>query len=134
LAVTRVDGTAETETLSVLSGAGVKVPCDWSLDGRFVLYKQIDQATGTTDLWALPMTGERTPLPVVRTPHDERDGQFSPDGKWIAYESDEAGSRDIYLPPLPGPGPKVRVSVDGGTQVRWRRDEKEVFYVAPTKA
>ena len=73
-------------------------------------------------------------VPVVRTPHDERDGQFSPDGKWIAYESDEAGSREIYIQPFPGPGPKVGVSINGGTQVRWRRDGKRGVLIAPDES
>ena len=54
----------------------------------------------------------------------------SPDGKWVAYESDEAGTAEIYLQPFPGPGARPRVSVAGGTQVRWRRDGRELFYIA----
>jgi Tol biopolymer transport system component len=131
LAIIRVDRTAGNEALRLPAGEGAMVPCDWSLDGRFVLYKQVDQGAGTTDLWALPMAGERTPFQVVRTRHDERDGQFSPDGKWIAYESDESGKPEIYFQPFPGPGRNVRISIGGGTQVRWRRDGREVFYVAP---
>jgi WD40-like Beta Propeller Repeat len=129
LMIMRIDGTAK-ETLP-LSPAAVKIACDWSADGRFILYKQLDQTTGTSDLWAYPMSGEGTPRQVVHTPSDERDGQFSPDGKWVAYQSDEAGRPDIYLQPFPEPGPKVRVSIDGGTQVRWRSDGKEIFYIAP---
>jgi hypothetical protein len=77
------------------------------------------------------MSGEGTPFQVVHTQADERDGQFSPDGKWVAYQSDEAGQPEIYLQPFPGPGPKVRVSIKGGTQVRWRSNGKEIFYIAP---
>ena len=105
----------------------MKIACDWSADGRFILYKQIESATGTWDLWALPMSGEGTPFQVVHTQYDERDGQFSPDGKWVAYQSDESGRPEIYLQPFPGPGPKVRVSINGGTQVRWRSNGKEIL-------
>jgi len=129
LMIMRIDGTAN-ETLS-LPATDVKIACDWSADGRYVLYRQLDEATGTNDLWALPMAGERTPFQIVHTQYDERDGQFSPDSKWIAYESDESGRPEIYLQAFPGPGPKVRVSIDGGTQVRWRRDGREMFYIAP---
>jgi Tol biopolymer transport system component len=129
LAILRIDGTKAIEKLPVAPNE-VKIACDWSVDGRFILYKQLDQATGTTDLWALPLTGDRPPFPVVHTQSDERDGQFSPDGKWIAYESNESGRPQIYLQPFPGPGPKVRVSIDGGTQVRWRSNGKEIFYIA----
>src|SRR5206468_964959 len=92
---------------------------------------KIDQPTGVADLWALPLKGDRTPLPVARTRYDERDGQFSPDTRWVAFHSDETGRPEIYVQPFPGPGEKVRVSVDGGTQVRWRADGKELFYIAP---
>ena len=111
---------------------GVKavIPSDWSTDGRFILYTRFNESPSTTDVWALPMEGERKPLPVGTTTYNERDAQFSPDGKWVAYESDEAGSPEIYLQPFPGPGAKQRVSVAGGTQVRWQRDGRELFYIA----
>ena len=134
--VKRLDGTGPDEDLGMPSSGGVKIACDWSSDGRFILYKQFDEATSTTDLWVMPMDGPgpRSPLPVVRTPYDERDGQFSPDGKWIAFESDESGQPEIYLQPFPGPGRKVRLSAAGGSQVRWQRDGKEVFYIGADNA
>jgi Tol biopolymer transport system component len=127
--IMRIDGAAPLEPVRVASGTGAKIATDWSSDGRFLLYKQFDQTT-STDLWALPMQGDQPPMPVVQTPYAERDGQFSPDVKSVAYESDESGQPNIYLQPFPGPGTKVRVSPDGGTQVRWRRDGKELFYIA----
>ena len=136
LVVKRLDGTGPDEAVDILSAGIAKIACDWSSDGRFLLYKQVDEATSTTDLWAVPMDekGSRSPFPVVRTAYDERDGQFSPDGKWIAFESDESGVPEIYLQPFPGPGPKIRISTAGGTQVRWRRDGKEIFYIAADTA
>ena len=127
--IMRIDRAGANEPVRVQSGAGAKVATDWSSDGRFLLYKQFDQGT-STDLWALPMQGDRPPMPVVQTPYAERDGQFSPDGKLLAYESDESGQPNIYLQPFPEPGTKVRVSTQGGTQARWRRDGKELFYIA----
>ena len=106
-----------------------KAPVDWSPDGRFVLYRSPGPMTGF-DLWALPLDGDRKPFPVVQTTFEERDGQFSPDGKWIAYQSNESGRVEIYVQPFPGTGRKERISTSGGTQVRWRRDGKELFYIA----
>jgi Tol biopolymer transport system component len=105
-----------------------KQVADWSPDGRFVLYRSQDAKT-KYDLWALPLERERKPFPVVQTNFDERDAQFSPDGKWIAYESDESGRFEIYVQPFPGPGAKLPVSTNGGAQVRWPHEGKELFYI-----
>ena len=102
---------------------------DWSRDGRFLLYRTVDPKTGA-DIWALPLNGDRKPFPVVQTNFEEQDAQFSPDGKWIAYQSNETGRFEIYLQPFPGPGRKEAISTNGGAQVRWRRDGKELFYIA----
>jgi serine/threonine protein kinase len=143
LFIKRLDGTGEDELLIAgrdFGGPGVRsIPkewgpltaCDWSPDGRFVLVRAIDLVSGAYDLWALPIQKELPPVSVVRTPYDERDGQFSPDGTTIAYQSDESGRAEIYLQPFPGAGSKVRVSTNGGMQVRWRRDGRELFYIAP---
>jgi len=130
IAIKRLDGSAPDEVITP-PGTGARVVCDWSVDGRFILYKQFDDASGTFDLWALPMQGERAAFPVVQGPSDDRDGQFSPDGKWIAYDSDESGHPRIYVQPFPGPGRKEPVSSQGGSQPRWRSDGRELFYVAP---
>jgi Tol biopolymer transport system component len=107
-----------------------KSPLDWSRDGRFLLYSVQDPKTGS-DLWALPLTGERKPFAVVQTAFDEIEGQLSPDGRWLAYASNESGRYDIYVRTFPESGGKWQVSVAGGAQPRWRRDGHELFYVAP---
>jgi dipeptidyl aminopeptidase/acylaminoacyl peptidase len=113
----------------VLATPQNKGASDWSPDGRFVLYRSPDPAMGF-DLWALPMDGERKPVPVVQTKFEERDGQFSSDGKQIAYQSNESGRMEIWVQSFPGPGGKLQVSTNGGAQVRWRPDGKELFYIA----
>ena len=83
------------------------------------------------DIWALPMNGDRSPFPVVQTSISKRrTAQFSPDGKWIAYQSNETGRFEIYVQPFPDGGRAERISTTGGAQVRWRRDGKELFYIA----
>jgi len=108
-----------------------KIPSDWSTDGRFLLY--VNFVKNVPDLWALPIEsqGVGTPFPVVRSRFSEDQGQFSPDGRWIAYRTNESGQDEIYVQAFPGPGGKARVSTEGGSQPRWRRDGKELFFVAP---
>ena len=73
------------------------------------------------DLWVLPLEGGRKPWVFLRSATAERFGQFSPDGHWVAFQSDESGHYEIYVRPFPGPGSRVLVSTAGGAQVRWRR-------------
>jgi Tol biopolymer transport system component len=114
----------------VLASPSTKIPTDWSLDGRFLLYQNADPKTGW-DLVALPMIGDRKPIVVVSTPFEERGGQFSPDGRWVAYQSNESGRFEINVQPFPGPGGKWQVSTAGGTDARWGPDGKELFFLAP---
>jgi Tol biopolymer transport system component len=103
---------------------------DWSRDGRFMLYSTQDPKTGT-DLWVLPTMGERKPFAVLKGRFDEIEGQFSPDAQWLAYASNESGRDEIYIRTFPQAGGTWQVSVWGGSQPRWRRDGRELFYVAP---
>jgi len=103
-------------------------PMDWSSDGRFLLYDSIGKKSGS-DLWGLPLEGDHKPFEVVRTDFEEGLGQFSPDVRWIAYQSDRTGRVEIYLRPFPGPGADLLVSTDGGTQPRWSASGRELFYV-----
>jgi len=113
----------------LLSTPQNKSAIDWSSDGRFLLFRSVDPAT-SYDLWALPFDGDRRPFPVVRTSFVEAFGQFSPNGKWVAYQSNESGQPEVYAQPFPGPGPKMKISTNGGAQMRWRRDGHELFYIA----
>jgi eukaryotic-like serine/threonine-protein kinase len=120
-------GTGADELL--LEPDQTKGPTDWSSDGRFLLFRSLDPQTGY-DLWVLPVSGNKKPFAFVKTPFEEHDGQFSPDGKWIAYRSNESGRFEIYVQPFPGPGGKFRISANGGAQPRWNRNGKEIFYVS----
>jgi dipeptidyl aminopeptidase/acylaminoacyl peptidase len=106
-----------------------KQATDWSRDGRYLLYRSADPKSDW-DIWALPFDGDKKPFPVVKTDFEERDAQFSPNGKWIAYQSNESGRFEVYVQPFPGPGSKYLVSTNGGAQVRWSRDGKELFYIS----
>jgi len=109
-----------------------KTPSDFSADGRFLLYASISPKTGR-DLWVWPMDGEKKQFVFVNTPFEERLGQFSPDGRWVAYESNESGRFEIYVRPFP-PQPSGQwrqVSALGGVSPRWRKDGKELYYIAP---
>jgi Tol biopolymer transport system component len=115
----------------------LKLPDDWSHDGRFLLYTQRDPRTHA-NLWVLPLAGNGTPsgtaTPFADTEFSEEQGRFSPDARWIAYASDESGRSEIYIQPFPLPengGSKTPISRDGGIQPRWRRDGKELFYFSP---
>jgi Tol biopolymer transport system component len=78
--------------------------------------------------------GDRKPFEVVQTDFNERLAHFSPDGTWIAYQSDKTGRFEIYVQPYAGPGGDSRVSIDGGAQVRWNPSGKELFYIATAPA
>jgi dipeptidyl aminopeptidase/acylaminoacyl peptidase len=106
-----------------------KIPDDWSSDGRFILYQDLDPKTGW-DLWALALTRDRKPQPLLTTSSHERQGRFSPDGRWMAYVSDESGTNQVYVQSFPLSGGKWQISTSGGVQPRWRRDGKELFFMA----
>jgi Tol biopolymer transport system component/predicted Ser/Thr protein kinase len=114
----------------LLESPHINLPMHWSPDGRLLLYTDSDPKTGW-DLWALPITGDHKPVPVANTPFEERGGQFSPDGHWVAYQSNETGQFEIYVQPFPGPGYRSQVSRAGGTDPRWRHDGKELFFMSP---
>jgi Tol biopolymer transport system component len=107
------------------------VPNSWSPDGRYIAYIAFQGAPGSkADLWLLSLADRKT-SPILRSPFDELQGVFSPDGRWLAYASNESGRFEIYVQPFPGPGGKWQISTSGGTQPRWARGGKELFFIAP---
>jgi Tol biopolymer transport system component len=121
-------GSAGTETLLAASSEH-KHANDWSPDGRFIVYTNQSAKNGY-DIWALPLFGDRKPFPIAQMPFNEVNARFSPDGHWIAYQSNETGRDEIVIQPFPGPGAPSTVSSTGGTSPQWRRDGRELFYLA----
>ena len=107
-----------------------KFPLDWSRDGRYLLYRQIGPHTNH-DIIVLPTSGDRKPFPYLQTPAMENGGAFSPDGRWIAYASDESGRVEVYVESFPTHGGKRQISPAGGAGPRWRADGKELYYYSP---
>jgi hypothetical protein len=104
-------------------------PTDWSWDGRFIIYRQLDPKT-KWDVWVLPVTGGGEAFPAVQTEANEIAGSLSPDGRWLAYASDVSGRYEVYVQSFPGGDGKRQVSIGGGAHPRWRRDGRELFYSA----
>jgi Tol biopolymer transport system component len=103
---------------------------DVSPDGRFVVYMILGRQ-GRFELWVLPLSGDRRPFPFLQTEFNNGQAQVSPDGRWIAYTSNEAGRDEVYVQSFPTAGSKRQVSTEGGAQPRWRRTGGELFYLAP---
>ena len=104
-------------------------PDSWSPDGRFILYSVVGKET-SLDLFVLPLSGDRKPAPFLTTKFNEDFAEFSPDGRWVAYHSDESGRYEVYVTSFPGAGGKWQISTAGGSRPRWRRDGAEIFYLA----
>ncbi len=123
-----------------------KTPLSWTRDGRFLLFQNVTDPVTSVDLWVLPMSAGRTPWAFLETRFTERGGVFSPDGRWVAYHSDESGQPEVYVQPFTGPDIATRsdsnaqptrvrgqwqISNGGGIYPVWRRDGKELYYINP---
>jgi serine/threonine protein kinase/Tol biopolymer transport system component len=107
------------------------LPTDWSLDGEYIAYTDYLNDPGTgANIWFLPLAGDRKPIPFLRTRFNESLARFSPNRRWVAYESDESGRNEVYVRAFDGSGEKTRISTDGGTRACWRRDGTELFYLS----
>jgi eukaryotic-like serine/threonine-protein kinase len=124
------DGTGKEDL--ILESELLKMPMSWSPDSKLLVY-WIDDPKTKGDLWMIPVDGDRKPVALVLTPANETHAQVSPDGKWMAYQSDETGTDQIYVRPFPeGSGNKSQVSQEGGNPglwPRWRGDGKELYFV-----
>src|SRR4029453_5598098 len=109
-----------------------KTVMDWSADGRFILYRTHGGKT-RMDIWVLPTFGDRKPYPLLQSEFGELWARFSPDGRWVAYVSNETGGQEVYVQEFQGSGGKVLVSTGGGNRPSWRGDGKELFYISGGK-
>jgi eukaryotic-like serine/threonine-protein kinase len=118
------DGSGAAERLTT----GMHGSMSWSPDGKVLAYHDQGPSSLDDDLWLLSVEGDRKPRPFLATPALERGGFFSPDGRWIAYVSNETGQPEVYIQSFPGPGGRWQVSTEGGVQPLWARSGKEIFY------
>ena len=119
-----IDGSDAPEHLS--QGAGAQNVTSWSLDGRWLAFNELDPKT-KDDIWVLPLHGDRKAKPFLQTTASEQSAVFSPDGRWIAYSSDESGRREVMVAAFPA-GLRKQVSTSGGEMPMFSHDGRELFY------
>jgi Tol biopolymer transport system component len=132
----RKDVTSGRPEEQLTTGAGDKIVPDWSRDGRYLLFIQIETTTAE-DIWALPLEGDRRPYPVLQTPAIDTNPALSPDGQWLAFESSASGRPEVLVTRFPGSrsavagtAPRWQVSTQGGSRPRWSGDGRALFYVS----
>ncbi len=118
------DGTGGLDRLN--TSPNLSIPGSWSPDGKVLIYSIIDRQMGY-DIWTLTPSDHKTQI-FLQTKFNENAPQFSPDGRWLAYSSDESGHSEIYVVPYPGPGGKWQISSDGGREPVWNRNGRELFF------
>jgi len=116
----------------VVESNDFKIPNDWTPDGGLLVYMNFTGGKGPR-LWVHPTAPEKKDYPLLSTNFAEENARFSPDGRWLAYVSEETGKDEIFVVPFPSLSSKWQVSTAGGEQLTWRRDGKELFYVAPNR-
>jgi Tol biopolymer transport system component len=122
------DGQGEEKLLFKSDEA--KTACDWTRDGRYIAFQSRGKETNW-DIWVLPTFGDHKPIAFLKTQFAEVLPVFSPDGRYLAYQSNESGRNEVYVQSFPGPGGKWQISTSGGVEPRWRADGKELYYRAP---
>jgi serine/threonine protein kinase len=120
--------TEETQLAAGIESPNL-VPSDWSPDGRYVIASVPDKTTGD-DLWLVPFGNDRKPVKFLGAPSDQMHGNFSPDGRFVAYTSNESGRFQAYVQTFPLTDRKWQVSTDGGYEPRWRGDGREIYYLS----
>lgn len=120
------DHSAPEERLTT-AGVARQSLVGFSPDGRFAAFNEMEPGQGS-NVYVLPIQGERKPVPMIRSRFGEGSGRFSRDGKWLAYCSNESGRPEVYVQAWPGPGPRIQISSEGGTDPMWSLDGKEMFY------
>lgn len=126
----RLASGAAGDELVLASRGGNMYVDDWSRDGKYLIYEGDNGMETKIDIMVLPLTGERDPFPYIHTQFTETHAKLSPDGRWLAYVSDESGRAEVYVQGFPDPGGKWQISVAGGDQPQWSDDGKELYYMA----
>ena len=126
-----VDGSGSAERLTTTKRN--QTPGSWSPDGTAIAYVEEGDSVGQTqffqfDIWVLS-TGDRKTRALIQTAANEMSPEFSPDGRWLAYVSNQSGRHEVYVQPYPGPGERHLISTNGGGQPAWSRNGSELFYV-----
>ena len=103
-----------------------RIPTDASRDGRFLF--TVSSPTRSSDIWVLPLFGDRQPFPYVQTEFQETRPRLSPDGRWLAYQSNDSKRNEVYVVSFPQPVEKWQLSTDGGQAPTWSRDGRELYY------
>jgi Tol biopolymer transport system component len=124
------DGSTPPERLTSEAPLLAETPSSFSPDGSLLLVetRNLEDASPKSEIFALPLNGERTLRPFLQTKFSEYSGRFSPDGRWVVYLSDESGRLEVFVRPYPGPGGKWQISTEGGDVPRWSRSGRELFY------
>ncbi|HEY8713252.1 MAG TPA: hypothetical protein VIM68_10285, partial [Thermoanaerobaculia bacterium] len=121
-------GTGSDEV--IYASEAFKVATSWSSDQKTLSFSAIARGRSDWDLWLYSLPEHKARV-FLQTPFNELGGSFSPDGRWIAYQSDESGKSQIYVLPVTGNGGKWQISTEGGNRALWSRDGKQIFYVSP---
>jgi serine/threonine-protein kinase len=130
LYATPADGSGSIERLT--TSDATQYPTSCAPDNRLLAYDQLSRETGV-DIWLLPLEGERKPRPFRQTTFDESGAKFSPDGRWLVYQSNESGRNEVYVQSISGSSTKWQISVDGGNSPHWSRAGREIVYCNDTK-
>jgi dipeptidyl aminopeptidase/acylaminoacyl peptidase len=128
--MTAANGTGDVE--AVVASKATNMWPVWSPDGRVLIYQVGTSYNSPSDIWVMPIDS-RKPVPFIHGPANEGQPAFSPDGRWVAYMSDETGRAEVYVQPYPANGDKWPISTSGGLQPQWRADGKELFFLSATR-
>ena len=124
LYVKKLNGAPET---LLIESATDKTATDWSYDGRWIAYADTSAKTGR-DVWAWPVARGQKPIPIANSAAREPIARFSPDGRWVAFQSDESSRFEIYVQRFPNPAGRIQITTEGGLNPHWSRDGRELFY------
>jgi serine/threonine protein kinase len=125
-----VGGAREVRRIS--QSGSPEIPCSWSAGGNLLAYSVTGRGT-LSDIWVRPMDSTSPPAAFLATLFQESDPAFSPDGRWIAYTSNETGAAEVYVRPYPDTGTSWSISINGGGQPVWSRDGKELYYLSGSR-